>query len=358
MRVVIQASGLLADSPADTGHVYWDFLYALCSQRSADQFVLVFDRPFSNKFPFPANVMVVEKPVGGSSVSAWWWRSQTWPGLLKKYRPDLVLVVDNVLPVKQGIPAFLLLAHAAGLLKAKETSKHIGQYSGIITMSAWMKGQVLELYPAFEGKVYTFLPGNLAAIRPVEWEEREEFKRELTNGVEYFAAVGTFHQDNNILPLLKAFSKLKGRLHSNIKLVIAGRQGAGAQELADSLATYRYRDDVIWVKDASIHRLSRLIASSYALVHVATREGVAIPVLAAQRAQVPVVALHGGAGFEAGGEAALYAVADDVTGLAEQMGALYKDEQLRNRLLASIPVVAEEASWERFAASVWQVMTH
>jgi glycosyltransferase involved in cell wall biosynthesis len=357
MRIIIQASGLLNDSPADTGHVYWDFLYALCGQHADDRFFLVVDRPYNKKLPLPANATVVEKVAGSGAMGQWWWRNYTWPSLVKKYEADRVLVIDDVLPTKAGVPAWLMLAHKRNPLLSKDAQKYIGNYRGVIVLSNWMKRQVLDIFPAMEDKVQVMAPGPLTAIRPVEWDEREEFKRELTNGVEYFAVVGAFHPDNNILPLLKAFSKLKGRLHSNLKLVIAGRATREGASLADSLASYRFRDDVIWVKDATAHRLARLIASSYALVHVATLEGVAFPVLAAQAAQVPVVALSGGTGEDAGGEAALYAEVDNIDDLAEKMGALYKDEMLRNRLLAKIPAADPNAGWQQFASSVWRLMS-
>ncbi|WP_295127261.1 glycosyltransferase [uncultured Chitinophaga sp.] len=357
MRIVILASGLVADSPADTGHVYWDFLYALSNQRPDDQFVLVLDKPYHKKFPLPANVTLVEKNVGTAYISWWWFRNYTWPSLIKKYQADQVMVVDDVLPLKAGVPAWLLLFHNKKAVAGGDAKKFLGNYKGIFTVSDYLKQAVVDKFPAFEAGIKVLPPGNLSAIRPVQWEDREEFKREFTGGVEYFAAVGTFHPDNNIMPLLKAFSKLKGRLHSNIKLVIAGRATAAGNAIAESLASYRFRDDVVWIKDANVHQLSRLIASAYGLVHVATVEGVALPILAAQRAEVPVVAFDTDVAREAGGDAALYAEADDITGLAEQMGALYKDEMLRNRLLANIPPLPENASWDGFAASVWQVIT-
>ncbi|UYQ92477.1 glycosyltransferase [Chitinophaga horti] len=356
MRIIIQASWLLVDSPADTGHVYWDFLYALCGQHPEVQFFLVVDSAWQKKLPLPANATVVEKVAGTGAMGQWWWRNYTWPSLVKKYEADLALVIDDVLPTRAGVPTWLVLMHQAAPLRSKDAEKYIGNYRGVITLSNWMKQQVLDKHPGLEDRVHTLAPGSISAIRPVEWEEREEFKRELTGGVEYFAAVGSFHPDNNILPLLKAFSKLKGRLHSNLKLVIAGRATRAGAQLADSLASYRYRDDVVWVKDATSHRLARLIASAYAVVHVATQEGVALPVLAAQVAQVPVVALAGGTGQEAGGEAALYAETGNIDELAEKMGALYKDEMLRNRLLSQIPPTAAEAGWQRFSAAVWELM--
>src|SRR5690606_26726896 len=120
------------------------------------------------------------------------------------------------------------------------------------------------------------------------------------------------HPDNNIIPLLKAFSLLKKRLRSSMKLMLTGKLTVEGEDIAEAMQTYKFRDDVVWLQKPDEPILARLTAGAYAVVFTGGADGLAVPVYAALRCQVPAVVIYAGAATEAGGDAALNAVGGDI----------------------------------------------
>lgn len=355
MRIAVNAIPLLQDTLADTGNVLSEMLYNLCRLHPDVEFLLINNRPLPPSRPLPANARLVElKPLAGGRLGRYIWREMQWPRALKKLKADKILCMDDVLPVPNGMPAHLLLSRNTALLDGISASKYIRRYTSISLFSAFMREQLNKRFGGLDAKVQQLEPGAADVFKAVNWEEREDIKREFAGGMEYFIVLGSIDPANNVIPLLKAFSMLKKRLRSNIKLVLAGQLTGPGEEIAESLQTYKFREDVIWLQQVEDETLARLVAAAYALVHTAGADGLAVPIYAALRCDVPVVALYAGAAPEAGGDAALNAVPEDITDLSEKMGALYKDELLRGRLLAHITRVP---GWEAAARALGNTIT-
>lgn len=355
MRIAVNASPLLQDAPADTGNVATEMLYRLCNLHPEIEFVLIANGPGTLPRPLPANAqLVVLKPLLNNNIGRYIWQQQQWPRALKKHKIDRLLCFDEILPVPFDLPAFLVLTRETGLLDKAAASQYIRRYGKISVFSEFMREQVNKRFGGLDNKMEFLPPGVSETYTAINWEEREEVKREYAAGMEYFMAVGSIHPDNNIIPLLKAFSLLKKRLRSSMKLVLTGRLTVAGEDIAEALQTYKFREDVIWLQKPDEAILARLIAGAYAMVHTSGADGLPVPIYCALRSQVPAVVIQAGAAPEAGGDAALNAVAGDITDLSEKMGALYKDELLRSRLLAHIPMVP---SWDDAAVMLGRTIT-
>ncbi|SIO48701.1 glycosyltransferase [Chitinophaga niabensis] len=355
MRIAVNAVPMLQDTPADTGNVITEMLYRLCRLHPDVEFLLITDCPWQPTVILPPNAQhILLKPWTGGRLGQYAWRRWQWRKAIRKYKADRVLCIDEVLPVPVDIPAYLMLTRQTEVLDRASTSKYIRQYTGILLFSVFMREQVNKRFGGLDAKIHELQPGVSETYIPLNWEEREEVKREYADGMEYYISVASIHPDNNIRPLLKAFSMLKKRLRTSMKLVLAGRLTHAGEEIAESLQTYKFRDDVIWVENPEETELARLIAGAYGLVHTAGADGLAVPIYMALRCQVPAVALYAGASPEAGGDAALNAVPDDITDLSEKLGALYKDEMLRSKLLAHI---TRAESWDEGALQLGRIIT-
>ncbi|RPD40434.1 glycosyltransferase [Chitinophaga barathri] len=355
MRIAVNAHPLMQDSAANTGNVPTELMNRLCRLHPDAEFVFITDRPWAPVPALPPNCEVaVLKPFAGGKIGQYLWRRYQWNRLLKKYRIDRLLCIDDVLPFPQEVQAHLLLIRKASLPDRPPTSENIRRFRSISVFSEFMKEQIGGRYGGLEQKFNMLSPGVSEIFIALNWEEREQVKHEFAGGMEYFIAVGAIHPDNNIIPLLKAFSMLKKRLRSGIKLVLAGDLTPEGEDIAEALQTYKFREDVIWMQEAGEEDLARLIGGAYALVHTAGADGLAVPVLQAQRCQVPGIVIFAGASTEAGGDAALNAVPGDVTDLSEKMSALYKDELLRSRLLDHIGRIP---SWDDAAGQLGQIIT-
>ncbi|MGX5819966.1 glycosyltransferase [Chitinophaga lutea] len=355
MRIAVHASALLQETPADTGTILTELFDRIVQLHPQAEWLLVASRPLPIRRSWPGNVRVAElKPLAGGRLGRYIWEKWQWPKALRKWKVDRVLSMEEVMPVVPGIPAHLLLARDASVPNSPAAQTFLPAYESVSLFSAFMRERVVNRFPSMASRIQGLTPGVPDAFRPMNWEEREAVKREFADGNEYFIAIGSLHPSNNIIPLLKAFSMFKKRLRSSMRLVLAGDLAPGGEDVAEQLKSYKFREEVLWIRDADEPTLARLVAGAYALVHTAGSDGLALPVFEALRCEVPAVALYAGATPEAGGDAALHALPEDVGDLAEKMGALYKDELLRSRLLTHAGHVP---GWEDAARALGETVT-
>jgi len=346
MRIGLNASCLLQDRPADTGNITTDLIAGLSRQHPEHNFILFFDRHPSGLGEWPSNVTTVVVPRKGDRA----WQHYLWlewklTAAIKKEKIDLFIGLDGQLPLRSKVPANLVISdmsflHGAIGISAtkqralqKELRKYIQQAKKVIVLSHALEKDVLQYAPEAASKVRVLLPAIDKSYQPLQWEDREEVKSTYAGSVEYFIAVGRIHPANNLMPLLKAFSALKRRLHSNMKLLLIGSPTAAGQEIADAMPSYKFRNDVVMLSDVDQATLAQLVGGAYGLVYTNRFAGVAMPVYAALNSEVPVIALEGAAAKEAGEDALLYADPESLEDLADKMCLLYKDQELRSRLL-------------------------
>lgn len=370
MQIAVNAACLRQDMPADTGNVATEIILAMCRQQPAHQFTFFFDGKVPAGLKVPANVTNVVLPLKGNKPwHLYWWQEWQVVRAMKPFRPDLFLGLDGALPLRSKIPAGLLLRDLSFLRDAglqpgvqqrslkNNITKYLDRARRIAVLSDAAQGELLRYAPGVKDKLIRLETGISELYKPLEWEQRETVKRAFSGGAEYFLVTGSMHPRNNIIPVLKAFSALKKRQRSNIKLLLAGSITPAGADIATALQSYKFRQDVVCIEDADEDTLARLTGGAYALVYPSRLEGFALPVYAAQRCEVPVIALEGAAAREAGGEAVLYADPASLDDLSEKMSLLYKDEQLRSRLLAKIPAAKPFSSWEHAAEQLWSHLT-
>lgn len=367
MLIGVSAIGISLDSPAGTGNVCTEIALRMCRRHPEHSFIFFFDRPAPTRLVLPANATAVEIPLKGTSL----WRRQWWlqwqlPRALKRYRPDVFLGMDGLLPLRSSIPSFLLIKDLSFLHEVagepvnwqrflqRQTVKYVAKAGKVGVLSATLEQALLQYAPGAAPKVTVLPAGIHDSYQPLSWEQREEIKKEYSGGVEYFIVTAAMHPRNNITPLLKAFSAFKRRLRSNMKLVLAGCATDAGSGIADSLRTYKFREDVIWLRDVDQPALARLTAAAYAMVYPTRLDGVALPVYAAIRCQVPVIAIDGPAAREAGKDALLYSDPQDLEDLADKLNLLYKDEQLRTRLLRNMETITLPGSWDHSASALFE----
>jgi glycosyltransferase involved in cell wall biosynthesis len=191
-------------------------------------------------------------------------------------------------------------------------------------------------------------------FQPLSDEEKDKVKNTYTGGKEYFVYAGAIHPRKNLTNLLKAFSIFKKRQKSNWKLVLAGRLAWKYKHFVESLETYKYREDVVLTGYLDEKELVKIVAAAYGLVYPSLWEGFGVPVLEAMRC--PVITSERSAMQEVAGDAALYINPSDHTDIAEKMMLLYKDENLRNRLIQKGKIICNEYSWDISAGLLWQTI--
>ena len=367
MRIAVNAIFLQKDQLEGFGHYTNELFNRLVKQHPEHTFIFIFDRPFTDKFIDAANVIsIVVPPPARHAISFRYWYDVKAPLALRSLKPDIWIQPYGFCSLTSSIPQ-LLVVHDLAFIHYPQfvpwrhrwfykqyTPRFLAKAAGIVTVSDYSKTDIIAQYGSVEPEKVTVIPGAARAVfEPLPWEEKEKAKDGFADGRDYFLFTGGIHPRKNLLNLLKAFSLFKKWQHSNMKLLVAGRLAWQYDELVEKLKTYKYRDDVVMLGQLPDEQLAKVTASAYALVYPSFFEGFGLPVIEAMQSGVPVIASNTSALPETGGEAALYADPSDPEAIAKQMMLLYRDENLRNKLIKAGELQASKFSWDVAAESFW-----
>lgn len=366
MRIAVNTRFLLAGQLEGYGYFLYETLKRITAAHPDHEFIFIFDRPYDRRFVFSGNIIpVVTGPPARHPLLWKLWYDVRVPSVLKKYRADLFVSCDGYCSLSAGIPQCMVVHDLAFLhYPSFIPASHLFYYrrylprflkraESIATVSAFSKKDILAHYPVREEKLNIVYSAAKPLFRPLGYEAREAVKNKYSGGREFFLYTGAIHPRKNLLNLLKAFSIFKKKQKSNLKLVLAGRLAWKYQSFVEALRTYKYREDVIMTGYLPEEELAGLTGAAYAMVYVSLWEGFGVPVLEAMRCGVPVISSSGSAMEEIAGEAALYANPESFHEIAECMIRIYKDENLRQRLVDLGRRREQEFTWDRTASLLW-----
>jgi glycosyltransferase involved in cell wall biosynthesis len=101
-------------------------------------------------------------------------------------------------------------------------------------------------------------------------------------------------------------------------------------------------------------KLAKAVSAAYAVMFLTSYAGFSFPMLEAMQCEVPVITSGKSGTPEVGGNAALYADPSNPEEIAAQMKLIFKDEQLRGKLIDNGRIQAGNFSWERTTELVWK----
>lgn len=262
------------------------------------------------------------------------WYDWQIPRLIKKYKPDLVMLTGGVTARPMAVPQCLWMPLSANPKEGPEPPLYASRLRNSL--------QQAEMIFCFSEKDRTWLAGrghiaaeNILVVRPapsstiapLSIREKEEIKQRYTGGKEYFFTYASTAGEEDVVHLLKAFSLFKKRQMSNLQLVLAG---TSTEELRFKLETYKYREDVHWIEPSATRDC---MPAAYAVLFPFEDDSLGTTLLDAWKAGVPALVSKDSRLHEIAGEAAIAASATDAVALAGYMMAVYKDEMLRSNLI-------------------------
>ncbi len=370
MRIAVNTRLLLKGRLEGIGWYTQQMLERIVRNHPEHEFIFFFDRPYDPSFVFAPNVTpVVVHPQARHAVLFYLWFEWSVPFLIKKYKADLFLSTDGLCSLSTKVPTCLVMhdlafEHYPQHLKLSHrwylqhfSPKFARKAKRIVTVSEYSKEDIAKRYRIKPDRIDVTYNGANPAYRKLSWEEREAVKAEFTGGHEYFVFAGALHPRKNVVALLQAFIKFKRRQRSSpIRLVIVGRMAWKFEELVQLRETMPFKEDVIWAGYMDVDQLSRVIGGAYALIYPSLFEGFGIPILEALKCGVPAVVSNTSSMPEVAGDAALLVDPTDVDDIAAKMGTIYKDEMLRNRLIAAADQQAGKFDWDRSAEQLWDSM--
>src|SRR5688572_9633609 len=320
MRIAVNTRFLLNAYLEGYGYFLYETLRRITTNHPEHEFIFIFDRPFERRFIFSSNVTAIVTGPPARHPLLWkLWYDVKVPGVLKKQKADLFLSMDGFCSLATQVPQCIVIhdlsfLHYPKFISAshlyylkKYTPRFLSKARSIATVSAFSRNDIQKHYSVAPDKIDIVYSAAKSVVKPVSQQVKEEVKKKYSNGQEYFLYTGAIHPRKNLLNLLKAFSVLKKKQKSNIKLILAGRLAWKNQSFIEALKTYKYRDDVLVTGYLPEQELVELTASAYALVYPSLWEGFGVPVLEAMRCEVPVITSSNSAMQEIAGDASLYA---------------------------------------------------
>ncbi|MBX9734603.1 MAG: glycosyltransferase family 4 protein [Chitinophagaceae bacterium] len=345
------------------GHYAWEIVSQLIDTHPEHEFVLLFDKPYSNYFIKAPNVKaMLIKPAARHVPGFLYWYNITAAKAVKKIGAAVWLQPYGFCSLVSSTPQVLVVHDLAYKHFPKDNTKMNQWYyekftpqflkkaTRVITVSHFSQQDILTQFPALQKPIQVIPGAARKGFAPLNWDEKEFVKKKYTNEQEYFLFTGGISPRKNLVNLLKAFSLFKKWQKSNMKLVIAGRLAWHYEIFLEKLKTYKYRNDVVLTGYLPETDLQKLVAGAYAMIYTSNWEGFGLPIVEAMQSGVPVITSNTSSMPEVGGSAACYANPADPEDMAAQMQLLYKSETLRSSLIQAGFEQAAKYSWDHAAA--------
>jgi glycosyltransferase involved in cell wall biosynthesis len=368
MRIAINTRLLLKGKMDGIGWFTAETARRIVTDRPEHQFFFFFDRPPAEEFIFADNVTpVVLCPQARHPVLWYLFFEWSTARALKKYKIDLYLSPDGMMPLHTKIPTLSVIhdlnfEHATGNLK-RSHQWYMSHYyplsarnaTRIATVSEYSKQDISETYHIDSKKIDVVYDGAHSNYRPHSEEEKEAIRKRFTQGCPYLIFISTILKRKNLANLLLAFDSVKHHRPSDLKLVVVGNRVWWKDELAEAYDHMEHPQDVIMPGHVDPEELAALLSASEMLVYPSYFEGFGIPILEAMYAETAVVASKTTSMPEVGGDAVLYIDPANVDDITHAIRCLESPE-LRQQLIEKGRVQREKFSWDRTANLLWDSM--
>ncbi|MEK7580451.1 MAG: glycosyltransferase family 1 protein [Patescibacteria group bacterium] len=165
----------------------------------------------------------------------------------------------------------------------------------------------------------------------------------------YLFYVGNAYPHKNLYFLAKSFLSATNQLSEDLYLVLAGRKDYFYEQLEQKIKNLPNNKKIYLLGEVTDQELSLLYQNALAYVFPSLAEGFGLPGLEAMANNLPVLASEIGPLPEVYGEAALYFNPKNENDLAEKIIKIYKDQKLRESLIAKGREQVKKYSWEKCA---------
>lgn len=369
MRIAVNTRFLLSSKMEGFGWYTYEVVKRLVNEHPEHEFYFFFDRKFDEKFVFGTNVTpVVLHPQARHPLLFKIWFNISVKKALKKYKIDLFFSPDGFLSLRTKVPQIGVI-HDINFEHnpediPKSALKYLTKYfprfarkaKHIITVSEYSKQDLVNTYEINPSKITVSWNGASDVFQPLTEEVKLRVREKISGGIPYLIFVGALHPRKNVPRLVDAFVKMReSRPDLAHRLVIVGEQ-----LFHSSFSSFKipkeYATEILFTGHLSLNELAEAVGSATALAFVPYFEGFGIPLVEAMKCGTPILSGNRTSLPEVAGEAAIYCDPYSVEDIQEKMTLLCSDENLQASLKVKGLERSREFSWDRSAATVWEVI--
>ncbi len=336
MTIALDATYSIGDELSGVGVYSRELLFGLANAHPETQFRFYYRphryfRSWAEHLPRNTGRRILAEPLGPRPADLFHALNQRVPRLPLK-RCVVTFHDLFVLSSEYSTPDF----RARFAAQAREAATRA---DAIIAVSEFTKSQVTALLGVDRRKICVVHHGvRELALRPVP---REKF----------ILSVGAIQKRKNTARLVEAFESVD----PSWSLVLAGSAGFGSGEIMGRIEASRARNRITVTGYLAPADLAAWYSRASVFAFPSLDEGFGMPVLEAMAAGIPVITSSRSALPEVAGDAAILVDPEETPGLANALGKLTRDEDLRTELVTRGLARAKQFTWERAVLETWEV---
>ena len=229
--------------------------------------------------------------------------------------------------------------------------------SKIITPSESTKNDLIKFYKVDADKVKVIYHGT-GSSKYQAVSIKHQDKESLS-----ILFIGRLEKRKNLVNLIKAFEIFKNpssplpagqaglfqRGNSDIKLILAGKNGFGFAEIKKAIQDSPFQKDIILKNYISEKEKEELYKNSDLSILPSFYEGFGLPVLEAMSYGVPVICSNTSSLPEVVGDAAILIDPNNIKEIAEGINTVFSDDNLRRKMVERGFENVKKFSWEKCA---------
>lgn len=236
-------------------------------------------------------------------------------------------------------------------------NKSMKRADAVVTDSEFSRSEIIKYFPQYRDKVEVVPCGvDCDMFKPIQDRSIiEKVKANHNIKGKYFLYLGTLEPRKNLTRLVKAYEILSRRKEDCPLLVLAGGKGWLYDEIFEEVNKSGLGDKVIFTQYIPGEEICPLMNGAEAFVFPSLYEGFGMPPLEAMACGTPVIVSGSASLPEVVGDCGLIVDAYSEESIADAMGKIADNEELRKQLSEKGIIRAREFSWKKSAEKLYTI---
>ena len=327
------------------------FIQQLAQQQPTHEFIFLTNQPFSNDIIWAENIQIhhinSNLKLGKKLIEAVQFKK-----LIQLFQPKAIIHCNQLLPLKTLVPQIIFLQH----LPIKKEITALLKVQKIVVCNQDLGQRLVENFNIDNNKVECIELIPVKDFKPLVDEETSLVKDAYATSREYFLYLITQDSLDEFMNVLKAFSLFKKWQKSNMKLLVLNRFSEFSSIEKEKLNTYKFKDDIVLIENVQDQQYAKILASAYATIYLSNQSQYHLPWLEILQVNQPLITTETDAIKQIVQDCSIFVKNNDVDDLASQMQKVYKDENLRSKLIERANEISNLYAQSNSVAIFWQTI--